>query len=156
MAGRILLGALAAAILALALAPSSQGRGGLFVTKVATDKDGPYRKEVNRVVPDDETRSLWFLVKSKDSEDLDLSLDEPNSEAHPDLKVKWFKGQNDISHDVQTSGHSFNLRAGKSKYFQARVKATQPDVQHCLVGSVSFGSVFFNDAQAEINHGCPH
>ncbi len=43
MAGRILIGALAAAILALALAPSSQGRGGFFVVKVAKEKDGPFR-----------------------------------------------------------------------------------------------------------------
>ena len=156
MAGRILLGALAAAILALALAPSSQGRGGFFVVKVAKDKDGPFRKALNRVIPDGETRSLWYLVKSKVPDDQQVSFYEQTPDAPEGLKVKWFKGDQDVTDDVQTSGHDFNLSAGKSKYFQARVKATEPGLLYCLRGTASTGGVFFNTAEGEINHGCPH
>jgi hypothetical protein len=156
MAGRILLGALAAAILALALAPSSQGRGGFFVVKVAKEKDGPFRNHLNRVIPNDETKSLWYLVKSKAGDDQPVFFYQEPPDAPEDLKVKWFKGQNDISHDVQTSGHDFNLQAGKSKLFQARVRATEPGVLYCLQGTAMTGGVFFNTAEGEINGGCPH
>ena len=55
-----------------------------------------------------------------------------------DYKFKWFRGNEDISHDVQTSGYEFGLPAEAKRKFRVQIK---PRVDHpgtaCLYSNVS-------------------
>ena len=61
------------------------------------------------------------------------------AEGHYD--ISWFKGDEDISHDVQTSGHEFTLNPDKPRRFLIRVKPQVNDPHKaCLWPEVDQGA----------------
>ena len=147
MAGRILLGALAAAILALALAPTASAGDLEASVKVAEgDKSGPYHGSLQNVnVKLGKTKTLWWRVKGKgNTETLDLNFsDDGSSSMLENFKVRWFKHGEDKTEEIQGEGKPFHLDPGESKYFESRVKRIDPGDGFCIEG-VAFD--MFNSA----------
>jgi hypothetical protein len=150
-----LFGLIGALVAALVLAAPSSALGPNIIVRVAKDKDGPYREILSVNVAKNQTKNLWYRVRSESETDLkDLLFDDGLQKYLETLRVKWFEGGDNVTHDVQTSGHEFNLKADASKYFNARVTAEKKNVEECLIGRAVYPSVSLDQAFAGINDDC--
>ena len=124
---------IAAIVVAL---PAAAGGPGTPRLKGAKARQGPYRSEVSVHV--ESARSVFVKVKSTADFQQDATLSEQTVGDDADYNFKWFRRDLNISHDVQTSGFDFRLRAGAAKLFRVRVKpqVAGPDAV-CLYGNVS-------------------
>jgi hypothetical protein len=131
----ILLSLVAAILVALA-APATAGGPGTPKLKGAKHKAGPYSGEL-RVRVKDSPRSVYVKVISTYSSSQDATITEGLVGNEQGFLVKWYRGSNDISHDVQTSGFDFKLKPDHPKLFRARVKplSAQPG-KVCLYSNV--------------------
>jgi hypothetical protein len=124
-------------IAALALtAPAIGGQPPIDV-KAAKHKDGPYAETTQDVnVPIGEARSLWWKVKHVSGGKLDVRFTDAMTEfPNPDgLKIRWFKGDKEITDAVKGAGYDFKLPKGSRKLFRAKVKAVGPSKGACVVG----------------------
>ena len=72
-----------------------------------------------------------------------------------DYKFKWFRGNEDISHDVQTSGYEFELPAAGKRKFRVQIK---PRVNNpgtaCLYSNVGVDTPPFTPAPAGPSSPC--
>jgi hypothetical protein len=129
----------AAGLVAIAVAvPASAHRGEPVLAEAAKHKHGPWSTEELPVkIPAGDKRSLYVRIKntSSPSHKQHLTLTEGTDGGPPDYHHDWFKGDEDISHDVQTSGYHFALKHGKTKRFRIRVKVTDDSNPECLLAS---------------------
>ena len=146
----------AAFVAAFVVGPAAAGAAPALKLKAAKHRDGPYVNAPGNdplVVNVDEPKNLYVKAIRPASGSVDVRLfEEVSNDAEFDYQ--WFKGQNDISHDVQTSGYLFNLKHEKPRRFRVRVIPAVPDPgEGCLYphidpeGSMSSYSAFF-----AINH----
>jgi hypothetical protein len=136
---RRLVGAVLAFIsVALITADAAGAGGGQPPTlRVAKKPEGPYAnawQDVN--LPPGEAKNFYFKVKNKTSSNIDTELSGTGDDL-PDFKVRWFRGNNDITDDVvQPGAIDVTLDPGEVRRYRARVKHrdVQPDqATYCLV-----------------------
>ena len=150
--GYACLAGLAAIALLGAVAGASPAGAAKVRFTIAKQKDGPYQvhepgKGALHVNVDD-PRSLYVKALNKARSRKTVRLFEeaccaPNMD---DYSLDWFKGDQDITHDVQTSGHEFKLKPDRARRFRVRVKPeTVTPGSFCLFPYVEFGS---NTAQS--------
>jgi hypothetical protein len=117
-------------LLALAIIPATASAAPVLKLKAAKHKRGPY---VNAPGPNpvtanvNEPKNFWVKAFIVPHSSVEARLFEQVANQDQDYKFKWYKGQNDISHDVQTSGHLFTLRHDHPKRFRVRVRPQVPN-----------------------------
>jgi hypothetical protein len=105
----------------LAVAPAVAGGPGTPKVTGAKHKDGPYALTTH--VKLKRAKNVYVKVKSTHDQNQTATLTEGSvGPGDADYQVKWFRGDEDISHDVQTSGYDFTLKPEKAKIFRVRVK----------------------------------
>ena len=90
----------------------------------AKKKSGPYEPKL-RVKVRSNGRNVFVRVKSTyDSRQKAHMVEGLSGPGDPeaDWQINWFRGDEDVSHDMQTSGYDFRLRPHKSKRFRVRLK----------------------------------
>jgi len=105
----------------------------------AKKKSGPYEKEL-RVKVRQQGRSVFVRVKSTHDARQKATIEERfvgPGDPEADWQINWFRGDQDVSHDVQTSGYEFGLRPHRAKRFRVKVKpnVATPD-PFCLFSNV--------------------
>jgi hypothetical protein len=105
----------------------------------AKKKSGPYEKEL-RVKVRQQGRSVFVRVKSTHDARQKATIQEGlvgPGDPEADWQINWFRRDQDVSHDVQTSGYDFRLRPHKSKRFRVKLKpnVASPD-PFCLYSNV--------------------
>ena len=156
MAGRVLVFIVGLFACALIFAPASTALGPLFTVKVAKQKDGSYGSETKVNLDKNETVTLWFRMKNVSPGQLSNSgFDDGDNKIPEDLSVKWFKGQTNVSHDVQTSGLDFEFKEDQVRYYQAKIRAEGNNVKHCVTGRGNYGDAIYKSARGDINNNCP-
>ena len=138
---------------ALALSPSAQGRGDSWATKVAKDKDGPYGVVTKASVPNGDSKTLWWRVTSKADSDLNVAFVDDTG-GTPGFKVKWFKGDDNVSSDVNEFGYEFVLHPDQSKYFRGVVTRTRQNADPVCIEAGAHNLLIFEFAFAGINIRC--
>jgi hypothetical protein len=139
--------ALAIVALAFAAAPALGGDPPIDV-KGSKHKDGPYAETMQGVnVPIGEAKSLWWKVKHISGGKLDVRFTDaltvnPNPEG---LKIRWFRGDKDITEAVKGAGYDFKLPKGSRKLFRAKVKAVGPSEGACVVGQADELGIPYSD-----------
>jgi hypothetical protein len=134
----IVLGALALVALAMAV-PAIAHRGDPVLAQAAKQKHGPWSGHTLSVaIPAGDKRSLYVRIKNTSSpaHTQQVVLTEGTDGGPPDYHHRWFKGDTDISHDVQTSGYDFSLKHGKTKRFRVRVTVNDDSIAECLLASM--------------------
>ena len=124
----------AVAVAGPAVAPA--GGPGTPKLRGAKHADGPFSRVVRVKVT--KPRTLYVLVKSDYDQQQLATLTEGGDGPDPgDFDTKWLRGDEDITHDVQTSGYEFNLPPRGKKRFRVRVKPVVSDPgNYCLFGNV--------------------
>lgn len=133
---RFALGLAGCGALALAAAPASAG-GPPFDVSVSKHRDGPYVETTQSVnVPIGDAKSLYWKVKHLSGGKLEMRFTDALTEFPnpPGLEIRWFKGHNEITDEVKSSGYEFALPSGSRKFFRARVKAVGTSDGACVVG----------------------
>ena len=126
-------------VLALGLAAVASGGPGTPRLTGAKKKSGPYAKEL-RVKVLEEGRNVFVRVKSTHDKRQKAHMVEGIAgpgDPGSDWQINWFRGDQDVSHDMQTSGYDFRLRPHKSKRFRVRIEPNvgSPD-PFCLFSNV--------------------
>jgi hypothetical protein len=127
--------------LALGLGATAAIGGGPGTPRLtgAKKKSGPYEKELHVKVRD-KGRNVFVRVKSTYDARQQATIEERligPGDPEGDWQINWFRGENDVSHDVQTSGYDFRLRPHRSKRFRVKLKPNVggPD-PFCLYSNV--------------------
>lgn len=129
----VCVGLIAAALTAL---PAAAGGPGTPKLRGAKDREGPYKSEL--IVRAERPRNLFVKVKSTSAGQQDATLSEQTVGNDGDYKFRWFRGGEDISHDMQTSGHDFTLGPDAARLFRVRVKPQVADPRRvCLYTNVT-------------------
>jgi hypothetical protein len=116
---RAILCLLALVGLVLTVPANAGAPAGTPVLKGAKKKAGPYKRSL--AVNVQERKNLFVKVKSRANSKQTATLLQGAVDMVKDFDIDWFKGKQDISHDVQTSGHEFMLRPNRPKIFRVRV-----------------------------------
>ncbi len=146
--GIVALVALATASLALA--------GDPVETQVAKSKDGPYGSTSRTNAPPGSKRTIYLRSTNNigSAQDVVLRQDAVATVSHPNIKVRWYDGNDDITAEVKSdAGYEFPLADDESERFRLKVKA-KGNGQACIVprsGAPGFGST---SALAGINSFC--
>jgi hypothetical protein len=154
---RLLVLAFAVALAVVAVAASANAHRGVFVrAEVAKHKAGPWKHGAHVQIPTGEAKNVYLRIKNVTSpaQSLDVTLTEGTDGGLPDYRHTWFKGfkgDTDISHDVQTSGYDFTLRHGKTKRFRVRVKAIDGSNPECLLAQWEAQPGGFTDNPIVVN-----
>ena len=121
---RVLL-AVAACVAAIVLPASASAGDPVVSLKVAKHKDGPYKTvQTTHIAPPDAKDFYWKVRNPTDAKlpDVLLTAGEVSSAG---WIARWFRGDDQITSDVEGGGYEFALRPGKSKLFRSRLKPTE-------------------------------
>jgi hypothetical protein len=155
-----LISVLAALAALLTVAPAIQALSVNFEVTAAKKADGNYTDGIQSAnVSQGKTKLFFWRVESTSLNDQPISFDDAATadSGGEDYRIKWYKGKKpkgskDISHDVQTAGFNFTLKAGKRKHFTAEVTPKAGAGTLCLGGQASnMGS---DSAYFEVNGIC--
>jgi hypothetical protein len=115
---------LAAAILLTGSAVAAEP--GQPILDSSLKKNGPFGGSV--FVKSKETEDAYIRVTSTYSDQTAVITQESVGSAD-DYKFKWFRGNEDISHDVRTAGYEFELPAAGTRKFRVQIKprVNKPD-----------------------------
>jgi len=124
---------------------------------VAKQAGGPWidngfvRKNVDK-----KTESIFWRVRNREDHKLDLTLETLKSGSGAgDYRVRWFRGDKDITKEARDGEFAFGLRSGEKKTFEATLnpKVSNPGpvciipfftVHNDVIGDYSYG-VYVND-----------
>lgn len=147
---------IAAALVPLSAAAPAPARGGLPASlKSAKEKDGPFKEVVRVNMPVGDMKVVWFRAKSSADKPQQFGFNDAESSSELEgYKVKWFKGDQNVSSSVQTEGQLLVLEPGDPKFLQAKVKRTGPGEPFCLIGQLFDKSLDKKNAYAGVNDEC--
>jgi len=92
--------------------------------RVSTSKAGPFKKFVQASMGQGARRTIHWRVTNTGGQDSSVRLDDDGT-FYDDFKVRWFRGDLDISDDVKGfEGFSFTSKPGKARLFSMRVRRT--------------------------------
>lgn len=127
------LACVAAVVAMVVLGSVATADAGVFVPNSfwAREPGGPYSHDVLNInLAEGKAKTVYFKAKSVDPDDADVTL---RASAPAGYKVKWFRGINNVTSEVNQmspGGFTFHLKSGKSKVFRVKVKAlTDPEGQ---------------------------
>lgn len=123
MAGRGLLAGLSAMIVLVVAAAPALG-GDLFLTQVSKTKDGTYGTEVHLNLPADGKRRAFFKMTNNTAESVEATFTQGSTEGSPKIKLRWYRGAQDITSDVRGDGYVENIDASSSIVIKLKAKAT--------------------------------
>ena len=114
----LVLGLSAAVTLGVAALPASAGD--LFVFKIAKQKSGPYSGDsITRVIDPGQSKAFYLKASTlPGDEPQSATLSQPGKAIY---KTKYFKGDHNITQEVQGGGYEFTLK-DKPKKFRGVVK----------------------------------
>jgi hypothetical protein len=122
------------ALAVLALAAPAAEAGGLQV-RVAKSADGPYQTGEPRLnVGAGTTKTGYIRAANKGVATATLTLTQLIYPPPAAYKLRWFKGQRNITGDVRTSGFEFKLKPETRKTFRVRVTPKDTPDEACLGG----------------------
>lgn len=144
------------AALALAAPAGAGGEGPPFIVKVAKDKQGPYQDGFSNVnLQGGQVKDFFFRVRNKEPEPfINMTFEELFGPAPKGLILKWFKGDTNVTSDVQGDGHSFNLPGDGRRFFELKAKAEANNLYHCLGGEADFENTISDFAFLQFNTVC--
>jgi hypothetical protein len=121
------------------LAATALARGGNgYVVENAKHGSGPWKTNSQRVkIKQGKSKNLFVRIKNGSGATRSVTLNEDGAVGPPDYHYSWFKGKDDISHDVQTSGYDFSLKGHKKKKFRIRATANNASAKDCVFGRFS-------------------
>ena len=136
---RISLLAGALIVLAGVLASPATALDPLYTVQVAKQKSGDYDRYDTVTLDVGDKRTLYWKVANKTEEDYkvdfnDAATENPNPAG---FKVKWFRGDKEITDEVKNgNGYRFKLLEGEKEFFHATIKRTDEmsDENVCLGG----------------------
>jgi hypothetical protein len=146
----------AVAISILAAPPAGAGMGSSPMRlTISKTKDGPYSFSALHAKVNAGPKGFFVKVADKTEHRQDGLLEDVSAGAgSANFKIRWFRGDENITSDVQGPGYGFGLKPGKPKVFRALVKPLNPDPGAlCLAPRASVepdayqavGSVYIND-----------
>jgi hypothetical protein len=142
--------AIIAALAVLIAAPLSVAGLSPVDLHVAKSKDGPYRTSVGASLPDGETRSFWFRARP----DSDTTREYTFKEILPfadEVRVRWYRGQNDVTQEIRDDGLPFTLKPDQSKLFRAKA-TSKSNGGYCFAASLYDESdVFVGSSSVRVN-----
>ncbi len=154
MRGRAISVALALALTLVATLAAGQAHGGksAFALRSAKQHDGPYKVFTRVAIEQGDQRTTWWRVKNKSATDEEsMNFSDLGGDA-PGYKVQWFRGQENISAEVEDQGYEFDLAAGQARYFSSRIKRTGPEEDNCVQARVwDFEHSMASDASMNVN-----
>jgi hypothetical protein len=134
---KVATGVLVAASLLLGIAAVGSARliDEVSIT-MSKHEDGPY-VDMAPVVKVNSPRSLYLRARNNVSGPVAETLvDASHADNLNHWRIRWYRGNHDITSQMSGSGYDFVLRAGKSKVFRAYVK---PKTKHpgalCVEGN---------------------
>jgi hypothetical protein len=133
--------ALAVALVAGLVVQASAHAGSGPIPKIQVSKkpDGPFRSGV-LAVGLDEKRNLFVRLKNKTNHRQNIGISEQcGGPGCANLSVKWFRGDNDVSHSVQAgvNGYEFKLKQDRPVTFRVKVIPESANPSACLYPLVS-------------------
>jgi hypothetical protein len=148
---------LAACVAALVLPVATAGGGEkFFKVRVAKKESGPYSVFQKVNIPVGESKSAYFKVKNKaDSNLLHMNFNDNIPDPNPDFKVKWFRGDNNITSEVESEdGYPFTLKEDKPLIIRAKVKHLDPGAGVCIDAGAEGDDVGDSLAVLGVNTDC--
>jgi hypothetical protein len=143
-----------AAALALALPVSASAGQPLVSLKVAKHKGGPYATGQPASIGLNQAKDFYWKVKNITNARLPEVLLTDNTDTSPGWIVRWFRGKDNITTDVQGGGYEFGLRAGKAKVFRSRLKPTEgAEKQLCHAATAGPPETSLDEAIVFVNDG---
>ena len=151
-----LAGLAATLVTVLALATPAAAGTPPFVVKVAKDKDGPYKQGFTDVnLQGGQVKDFFFRVRNKEPEPFNnMRFQEIFGPAPDGMVYRWFKGNTNITQEVQTSGYAFNLPGDGRRFFRFKAKATADGLTDCMGGEADFQNTIADAAFLQFNTGC--
>ncbi len=125
-----------------------------FDVKAAKKADGNYKDgPANASIEQGEKKLFYWRVENFSATDRTVRFDDAatGDAGGEDYNIKWFKGKKakgskDVTHDVQTAGFEFTLKAEKSKFFTAKVSPKPGAGTLCLGGQAQDDPITTSDA----------
>ena len=122
--------------------------------KAAKKADGNYKDGLtNASIEQGEKKLFFWRVESLSATDRTVRFDDAvtGDSGGEDYKIKWFKGKKpkavkDVTHDIQTAGFEFTLKAEKRKFFTAKVSPKPGAGPLCLGGQAQDDPITTSDA----------
>jgi hypothetical protein len=120
-----------------------------FRIKAAKQPDGPFVQEIHANVNEGQVK--FFTLRPKNISESDLRPELAQPIIPLGFQIKYFRNGNNITADVRDGdGYSFNLRAGKSKRFDVRIKA-QISGEACVLTQITDATVAHDAAIITLN-----
>lgn len=122
------------------VAAAVAGDPGAPKLKAAKQKSGPYHNQIHVNVGDQRRRVFVRVISTHDSlqqATITEGLAGPG-DPEADYQIDWFRKDENVSHDIQTSGYEFNLKPDAKKLFHVKLRANvgNPD-PFCLYTQVT-------------------
>lgn len=102
-----------------------------------------------------QTKTLYWKAKNNSGDPQDLSFDDASTPKLSGYEVKWFRGDHNISSQVEGSGYEFSLGDGNTKIFRARLERVSSGMGFCLGGQAGTPDIpWFDGAYFGVNGDC--
>jgi hypothetical protein len=128
-------------------APAAQSVGFPFQVTAAKKADGPYTSDIQLVsIKKGKTKLLFWKVRETLGSDQNVNFNDFLTGGSPSAyKIAWFTGKKPkasrkITQDINNEGYDFRLKADKSKYITASLKAKDTD-------TLCFGGEAYNEGE---------
>ncbi len=129
------------ALTAAALAPAALGP--IRVT-VAKDRDGPFANASPQVQVRNRAKDLYMRARNQSTEIEEIELDDISNDPGNDFKIRWYRGDTEITQHARNGGYGFQLDADERQKFRVRVKPRVADPGAlCLTGRFTVASEDF-------------
>jgi hypothetical protein len=123
MAGRgLLVGLSAMIVLVVAAAPALAGD--LFLTQVSKTRDGTYGTDVHLNLPPDGKKRAFFKMTNNTAESVEATFSQGPTEGSPKIKLRWYRGAQDITSDVKGDGYAETIDATSSIVIKLKARRT--------------------------------
>jgi hypothetical protein len=96
--------------------------------KIAKKEGGPFSFMALHATVDDAPKDFYVKVINGTNHDQEATLEDLSAgSGEPNFKIRWLRGEQGITSEVQGGGYGFGLKPGKPKVFRAVVKPLAPD-----------------------------
>jgi len=95
--------------------------------RLAKHEEGPYLARSPLINVSDSPKSAYFRLKNKTNHTQDVLAADDSFGSLANYEIRWYRGNQEITDEMQGIGSAFRLRPDRPKLLRARIKAPVAD-----------------------------
>lgn len=124
-----------------------------FKLRVGADENGPFKPTTKIHMNQGNVGYAYWQLRSTDDADRGINFSTPSA-PYDEYRVRWFKGNKDITDDVEGDGLEVTLKAHADKIFRSRVKRVEDSSEETCIGANAFDGFDTSHAELGVNQEC--